>query len=239
MNIHNLKKHLIDLSHPVSMKMPHWPGDPLTVIQSCSNVSCDGYNLNQLTIGEHSGTHLGAPFHFLDQGKTIDQIKLQQLVSTGIKVDISAQTGENADYLATIEDVLRCENDLNCIPQNAVVLFESGWSRYWHQEQQYWGSDEKGMHFPGITLAAADYLVNHWKIAGLGIDTAGIDGGQSKDLKVNRFCAQHDVFHLENLTRLHELSLTFTLFIGALAIERGSGSPCRVLAMQEKVWNEN
>jgi kynurenine formamidase len=72
-------------------------------------------------------------------------------------------------------------------------------------------------------------------VLGLGIDTAGIDGGASQTLEANRILLDNGRFHLENLTNLERLPARGAwLFIGALPLVGGSGSPARVLAWLPK-----
>ncbi len=218
---------IVDLSHPIKEAMPHWPGDPLTKITPHTTVASDGYALNRLTIGEHSGTHIGAPAHFHHSGRSIDDILPQQLVAPAIIIGIEQQAAANRDYLLVADDIILWEQAHGRIEQNTVVLVNSGWSSFWNTDT-YWGRDEAGMHFPGISTDAATFLLQERRIIGLGIDTAGIDGGLSTDFAANILLARNDVYHLENLNLSTVVRPRLTIVIGALAIHNGNGSPCRV-----------
>ncbi len=222
---------IIDLSHTIQETMPHWPGDPVTQITQLNSVAQNGYNLNQLTIAEHSGTHFGAPSHFIQEGRSVDNMPLQRFIAPAIKIDVSAQ--EDPDFLLSVFDITQWEARFDEIPKNSVAIVQTGWSRFWQTPDVYLGKQEKGLHFPGISLQAAQFLVYERHIKGLGIDTHGVDGGLSTSYDVNVLLAKHEIFHLENLTRLQKLkNRDVFLFIGVLPIERGNGSPCRVLALQ-------
>jgi kynurenine formamidase len=222
---------IIDLTHPIQENMPHWPGDPGTAIKRAATVALDGYNLNALTIGEHSGTHCGAPRHFNDAGQTIDKIVPDHFVAAGIVVDLRGKTASNRDYLLTAKDINAWEEKFGLIKRRSVVLIQTGWSQFWSIPTQYFGNIKNTMHFPGVSLEAAKLLANQREIVGLGIDTAGLDGGQSTDFATNRYLADHGVYHLENLN-LVRLDLShFILVVAPLPIQNGSGSPCRVFAL--------
>lgn len=226
-----MTQQLINLSHPINEAMPHWPGDPATIITPCRSIGQDGYYLQKLTMGEHSGTHIGAPRHFLENGASVDAVPLQHLIVAGITLNVTLQASNDADYLVSVDDIRKREEQMPRIPAGALLLVHTGWSRKWFEPSLYLGIQEDGLHFPGISPAAVDYLAENWHIVGISIDTAGIDGGQSVDFLTNRRCAEHNLYHLENLTNLENLrDQEAMVFIGALAIVNGSGSPCRVIA---------
>ena len=60
---------VVDLSHVIHPGIPCWPGDPPVGIRAAAAVETEGYRLNSVTIGEHSGTHLNAPSSFLPKAK--------------------------------------------------------------------------------------------------------------------------------------------------------------------------
>ena len=210
--------------------MPVWPGDPPVSITKIADQNTYGYYLNKVSCCEHSGTHLGAPVHLLPGKSSVDQIPPQDLIGPAIKIDISLTCAHNRDYMLTDKDIQEWEARYGKLPQGHILLIETGWSAFWSNPVEYLGQNRGQLHFPGISRPAMEYLLRcHPR--GIGIDSAGLDGGQSTDFAVNIMAAQNQIFHLENLTNLQALPVTgFTLFIGALSIVHGSGSPCRVLA---------
>lgn len=221
---------VIDLSHTIDETMPHWPSDPRTRFTLVADVEKHGYMLRKMTVGEHSGTHLGAPCHF-GGGNGVDDIKPQQLIVPGVKIDVTAESASDANFLLSVENIQHWEQRCGAIPRGSLVLVQTGWSRYWSSPDLYFGLKKGGMHFPGVSGAAAAFLLCERRIVGIGIDTAGVDGGQSKAFRANKGLARGGAYHLENLTNLNEIKgRDFIVFVGALKIKGGSGSPCRVLA---------
>ena len=226
---------LVDLSHAITPAMPHWPGDPLTVVESIASISQEGYGLNRIVIGEHSGTHVGAPRHIYDDGKDISQVPVDRLLAPATKISIVDESHANPDFLLSPEHILGWERTNGPLPMQSFILIETGWSRFWEKPGVYFGLKSGEMHFPGVSKEAAELLTQNYQVAGIGIDTAGIDGGLSADFAANRILAIHDALHLENLANLGLLPAKgFSLFIGALPITTGSGSPCRVIAILEE-----
>ncbi len=222
---------IIDISQPISTEMPHWPGDPPTSIEPSTTVARDGYALNRVTIGEHSGTHIGAPSHFNESGWSIDHIPASNLVAPAVIINIEKQCINNPNFLLTPSDITRWEKAFGSINLKSVVLVKTGWGRYWSSDT-YLGKDEYGLHFPGISFEAVEFLIRQRHIFGLGIDTAGIDGGQSTTFSANIKLAENNLFHLENLNLQSVTTNRLLIFIGALKIQNGSGSPCRIIALE-------
>ena len=227
------KKKIVDLTHLLSEGIPVWPGDPPMRIENFNDFQNDGYNMNNISLSEHTGTHLGAPLHFYPLGADVSQIPTEDLILQACKINITGHTHKNADYLLTVNDIAEWEENHKRIPARNLVLIETGWSQYWESPNKYFGFKYEEMHFPGISREAIEFLSRERKIKAIGIDSAGIDGGLSLDYSVNKYCSENDVFHLENLANLDQVNETGALvFIGALPVRRGSGSPCRILALQ-------
>lgn len=228
-----LKKKIIDLTHPITEGMPVWPGDPHIFIENVSDFQNDGYYMNNISMSEHTGTHIGAPLHFYPFGSDVTQIPLQNLIMKALKINLTKHTSKNPDYLLTINDIIKWEEENTRITSQYLMLIETGWSQYWGKPKVYFGFKHEEMHFPGISLDAIVFLAEQRKIKTIGIDSAGIDGGLSLDFIVNKYCSDNNIYHLENLTNLSQVKETGALiFIGALPIRGGSGSPCRILALQ-------
>jgi kynurenine formamidase len=227
------KYQIIDLTQPISSSMTTWPGDPQTEIEPIAVINDHGYFLNRLAIGEHTGTHIGAPLHIISGGRDVSDIEPNYLITPAVKITISPLACENPDYLLRYEDIIGWENIHGTITKGSVVLVETGWSKFWTSPNEYFGYNGDTMHFPGISSKAAKFLVETRRAVGLGIDSAGLDGGQCEDLLVNRIFLKAGAFHLENLTHLDVIPETGAIiFIGALPIIGGSGSPCRVLLLK-------
>ena len=104
----------IDLTLPISEKIPTFPGSPQPVFIQWENIKNDGYNLELLFLSSHTGTHLDAPYHFLEKGKKIHEIPLKRLVIDAILVKIR----KSADQPITKTDIQKFEN----MPQDYVDM---------------------------------------------------------------------------------------------------------------------
>lgn len=221
---------VIDLSHPITAVMPVWPGDPAPSLTPAASYEEDGYFIQQLTLGEHTGTHWATPRTFLPGGRSADQFEAGELVRPAVLIDLA---GSPVDRLVTVPELTAWESEHGRIVPGCVVVLGFGWHQHWAEPAAFFGLDGAGaQHWPGLTPDAARFLMQDRGAAGVGTDTAGIDGGNSEDLAAGRLVAEADGLLLECLTGLEQLPATgWTIVIGGLAVTDGSGSPARVLAL--------
>ncbi len=223
---------VIHLSHIITPNIPQWAGDPPVEFTTIAKLEKDGYYLQQFTIGEHSATHINAPKSFHSTGIGIEEYAADSLILPAIVIDIRQQSAANPDYLLTIADIMNWEQNYGLIPRGSLVLIYTGWQDKWTDQSTFFNQDKLGgLHFPGIENYSTEFLLQERQIAGIGIDTHGIDGGQDLTFISNRLVLAKPRIVLENLTNLDQLpTQEITLAIGVLRLSGGSGSPVGVLA---------
>jgi kynurenine formamidase len=230
----------VDLTHALDERTLFWPTSPtrFRLEQLAYGPTPGGYFYSAYAFAtpEHGGTHLDAPVHFSRNGRTADQIPLEQLIAPAVVFDITAQAARDADYRLTRDDVAAWERANGAIPPGAIVLLRTGWSRRWPDAKTYLGDDTPGdaskLHFPSFGETAARYLVNERRVAALGADVASIDYGASTDFVVHQIAAAANVVGFENLTNLDQLPVTgATLIALPMKIGKGSGGPLRAVAL--------
>ena len=231
---------LVDLSHAYGPNTLYWPtsASKFALSRDASGQTPGGffYAANSLSTPEHGGTHLDAPRHFSESGRTTEQIPLEQLVAPAVVIDVSKEAAANRDYRLTREAVLAFEKANGPIARGSAVLLRTGWSRHWPNANSYLGDDTPGdaskLSFPSYGVEAAKLLVEERMVAALGIDTASIDYGRSTDFQVHRVAAARNVPGFENLTNLDQLPVRGALLIALpMKIEGGSGGPLRAIAL--------
>ena len=223
---------IVDLSHPIHSDVPRWPGDPPVEFHTVADLETDGYFLRKFSLGEHSGTHINAPASFHAEGATIDNYTGASLVAPAVVMDLREKAGNNPDYTLGVADVLAWEQRHGPVPSGSVTLLLTGWQDKWSSPAEFLGeAAEEGLSFPGFGLDAVSFLLAERGIAGLGIDTHGVDGGQGADFAVNRLVLEELRIVLENLNNLDQLPPTgATLVIGVIRLRGGSGCPVSVTA---------
>jgi kynurenine formamidase len=231
---------VVDLTHPFDERTLYWPTSPTRFeLKRLSYGETAGgyfYAANSFCTPEHGGTHLDAPIHFAQGGKTADQIPVRQLIATAAVIDIARQAERDPDYRLTAQDVLSWETRNGEIPPGTIILLRTGWGRRWPEAKRYLGDDTPGdaskLHFPSYGKEAAELLVRNRRVAALGVDTASIDHGPSQDFIVHRIASAAGVPGLENLANLDQLPEWGAWVIALpMKIAGGSGAPLRIVGL--------
>ena len=228
----------LDLTHAYDAETVFWPtGKPFEHIETAWGATEQGYFYSSFDLftSEHAGTHIDAPIHFSAGKRTVDQIPLDELAGPAAVIDVSEQAAADPDYLVSPEDIARHEQRHGPIEAGEIVLIRSGWSARWPDAKAYLGDDTPGradnLHFPGIGPAAARALVERG-VKAVGIDTASIDNGPSREFQTHQILLGAQIPGLENLTGLDSLPAGGAWVIAMpMKIGRGSGGPCRVAAL--------
>jgi kynurenine formamidase/alkylation response protein AidB-like acyl-CoA dehydrogenase len=224
---------IIHLSHIIDTDIPQWQGDPKVEFDTVAQLEKDGYYLRRFSLGEHSATHINAPKSFHSFGVGIDKYPAESLVVSAVVIDTRAKTTVNFDYVLTVADVLAWEKEYGEISANSLVLLYTGWQEKWRDKNAFFNQDAQGgLHFPGFGSDATQFLLNERQIAGVGIDTHGVDSGQDTTFAINRLVLEKPRIVLENLTNLDQLPPRGAMLaIAPLLLQNGSGSPVGVLAL--------
>ncbi len=229
---------IVDLTHAFDERAIYWPTAKPFEWQKESwgrNAAGDWYTAGRYAASEHGGTHLDAPIHFAEGKETVDQVAVARLVGPAVVIDVSAAVANDRDYRLSAADIAAWEKRHGRIPERSIVLIRTGWDRYWGDRKAYLGTDAPGdtanLHFPGLSRGAAELLARR-RVDGVGIDTASIDPGPSKDFAAHRALAAGNVFGLENVANVGQLPATGATVIALpMKIKGGTGGPTRIIAI--------
>lgn len=211
---------IVDLSHNLDPATPVYPGDPpveVRILDSTRYKRADGrasLNTGWISVGLHVGTHMDAPFHFIEKGQSVDQLPVEQCVGPALLLDVEAGAGGtiHAGHLAAARQKLR---------KTPKVVLRTGWSREW-------GKPEYFSRHPVITIEAARFLVE-CGVHLVGVDFPSVDVAP---FPVHVELLRHGVAILENLTNLDRLQEeVFQLVALPLKITARDGSPVRAVAL--------
>ena len=213
---------IIDLTLTVSDKIPTFPGSPQPNLIPWENIKEDGYNLELLFLSSHTGTHMDAPYHFLEKGAKIHEISLKKLVSEAALIQSRKGSGESI----TKTDIQKFEKKSGKIDGFSSVIFQTGWQR--NLQKKYYFTKN-----PGLSASAAKYLASK-KINLVGIDSPSIDLGKDNKFSVHQIFAKKGMLIVENLANLDKIkSSKFHLVVLPLKLKNATGSPVRAIAFVE------
>jgi kynurenine formamidase len=220
MNVSSPRR-FIDLSHPLSAATPPFPGDPpleIRVFDATVKPAVPGEfhaNCSHLAMSLHCGTHMDAPFHFIHEGRTIDQVPLERCTGEALVLRLPYQTHGmviDAEHLAPHEAQLRATRR---------VILNTGWHHRWK-------ADDYFTAHPVISVAAASLLVRYGEQL-VGVDFPSVDRAP---YETHLELLGNDLLIVENLTNLDAIpGDTIELVALPLAIAGRDGSPVRAVAI--------
>lgn len=220
---------LVFLSHvndPATTTL--FPGDPEFTLETMATIPVDGFYMQYVREGEHTGTHWGAPGHFQEGGLLADQLDPGDLFLPAVKVDVRQQASADTDYAVTVDDLRAFERRHGRIPRGAAVILWTGWEDRWGTDA-YANLDADGtIHQPGFSIEAVEWLLGTRRLdrrGALGTDTFGPDRGVDSDYAVSIALYDQHRISLENLANLAALPPNGArVLVGGPIHRNGSGS---------------
>lgn len=236
------KGELLDMTYVYDENTIYWPtakGFELKKIAWEVGEAGYWYASNEYSASEHGGTHADAPIHFAENGRTMDQIPLEEWIGPAVKIDVAEKCERNRDYLLSVEDIISWEEEFGQIPDGAWVIMYTGIdTKYYPDKLKVLGSEKTGeaalpeLSFPGFSPEAVEFLVSETNFSGIAIDTPSIDYGRSTNFRVHQILFAADKLALENIAKLDKLPITgATLYVIPMLIKDGTGAPARVFAV--------
>ena len=231
---------VVDLTHTFDAQTIYWPTDhdgfAHEVLSEGRTPGGWFYAAGRFSTAEHGGTHLDAPIHFAEGRRSADEIPLSSLIGPLVVVDVTTAAERDADYRLTVADLEAWEARHGRIPDGAVVVLRSGWSKRWPDRARVLGTarpgDTENLHFPGFSEEAARFLIDRRSIAAVGVDTPSLDHGPSKDFVVHQVVNGADRPGFENLANLEAVpEAGATIIALPMKVGGGSGAPLRAIAL--------
>lgn len=233
---------LLDMTYPFNENSIYWPtAKPFELTKLSWGITEAGYwyASNEFSAAEHGGTHTDAPIHFAQNGRTMDQIPLEEWIGPAVKIDVTEKCEKNRDYLLSLDDIKNWEKKYGEIPGDAWVIMYTGIdTKYYPDKKKVLGTDKNGaeaipeLSFPGFSPESIEYLTKERSITGIAIDTPSIDCGKSKEFKVHQLLFAADKLALENIANLDKLPPQGAmLYVVPMLIKDGTGAPARVFAI--------
>ena len=210
---------LIDLSHPLEHGQLDFAWDPKISVIPHNTVASIGYNITQISFSTHHGTHLDAPFHFFDDGRTVDQMRLDQFYGPATLVDLAPRGQLKAKTPLTVE---MFQPHAKKFQRGAKILYRTGWGRKF-------GTPEFFSDFPTLTLEAARWIAAR-RIGLLGMDTPtpSTDWKECHHILLKRGV---EIVIVEGLKNLEKLPAHFTFIGFPLNLKGRDGAPIRAVAV--------
>jgi arylformamidase len=204
---------VIDISVPNGPSQHVYPGDPVPLVEQARAIrDGDVCNLSLLTMGSHTGTHVDAPYHFIDGGPRLGDVALDRMVGEALVADLRGRTAVDADALA--HAALRHGDILLCLTDNSAR----------------WAAPDFQRDFTYLTRDAADLLVERG-VRAVGIDYLSIEQFGSSDFAVHHRLLGAGVFVIEGLDLRGVEPGRYTLVCLPLKFPDLDGAPARAVLL--------
>lgn len=156
---------LVDLTRPMTEAMPVYPGDPLFQSVPTADHATDGFRLSKLSFGSHTGTHLDAPFHYFEDGETLDRLPLETFFLTALVINLTPWcVGTNGRPAMIRPETL--EPFAPALERFEAILLKTGW-------EHRWGKSDFYDAFPSVLPETAEWLADY-PIRLLGLETPSL-----------------------------------------------------------------
>jgi kynurenine formamidase len=211
-------KKFVDLSWDLTEKTPIYPGDPEPKIETATTIEHEGYNLSGVFMGTQTGTHVDAPYHFSNDGDTIDKMELDYFFGRAVVVRV---TDKKAEEEIILKDVLPYAGKI--LP-GTIVLFNTNWYRKV-------GTDEFFAH-PYLAGETAEWLIEKG-VRFICIDTINADKTGGTEFPVHDLFSAKRLMIGENMAYFDKIDFD-NIVVAAfpLKIVGTDGSPVRAVAME-------
>jgi len=208
-------KKIIDLTHTINEDMTVFTGNSKLSLKKVSTFEKDGYSVLEMKTITHNGTHIDAPYHMVQGGKTLDSYPLDRFMGKAVVIDCSKEKDISLSFL---------KKHKTEISKADFVLFYSGWSKKWNK-RSYFGA------YPILTEEAVKWLAE-FELKAIGFDYISIDPIVSTDMKLHKLILTKDICIIENLNDLDKIPAgMFDFYCVPLKIEHADGSPVRAFAV--------
>tara|TARA_B100000686_G_C16777782_1_gene969704 strand:- start:346 stop:1143 length:798 start_codon:yes stop_codon:yes gene_type:complete len=243
--------HVIDMAHPLGPNTPiikvpegHGKQPPTVSLEPIADYRKNpGFaRWSTLTLAEHSGTHFDAPGHWFTGESyadgTTDTIAVDRFIAPACVVDFTEEVQENPSFVLKEKHLIEWEKKYGTIKKGSWVLFRSGWSKRFSDQEAFLNEVDGVYRSPGPDPSAVHLMLDR-DICGYGTETIGTDHGNAG--MFDPVFPAHNLMHGKNkfgmssLNNLDKLPALGSLIIAApLKIVDGSGSPLRVIGLVPK-----
>ena len=196
---------------------------------------------NDITTGEHTGTHFDAPVHWITgrDREDVSQVPVTSLIAPAAVLDFSEEAAANPDFLLEPAHIKQWESRHGMLPAGGWLLYRTGWDARSDSQQAFLNANETGPHTPGVSVNCARWLAEEAPVIGIGVETVGTDAGAAHSFDPPFPChsallgaGKYGLTQLQHLAALPPPGAV--IMAGPLPIIGGSGSPARVLALVER-----
>jgi kynurenine formamidase len=223
------------LGHPFDENSSVFPGDPAIHITDVYTIAEDFFLVEDIDTGAHAGTHIDAPGHFIEGGRTVDQLAAEEFVWPAYKIDVRDMELDNNQL--NVADIRRYERENGRIKPGSLVIIQTGAEEFFGLDPA--AGDERRVDADGLadniddlfefdnkgfSGDAVQWLFDNRDIDGVGSDAYGPDAANDVDFAATFTALDNDGIALVGLANLDSVSVrSDVIMASAVPLTDGSG----------------
>jgi kynurenine formamidase len=234
----NCPNGMVRLGQVFSEASSVFPGDPAPVISLATTIAADGFQVEKVITGTHTGTHLDAPGHFVAGARTVDDLAATDFVWPVYVIDVVARIASPTpdDFQLSVADIKQYEKQNGKIAKGSMVVLRTGFDTKF-------GTPAFNNPAPGFSGAAVQWMVDKRNIDGIGSDTFGPDATSDAAFDATFTILNNNRIAIPGLNRLASLQVKGDIMMAsAVALKDGSGyqvDPLGCLGRTNRDDNDN
>jgi kynurenine formamidase len=227
-------KKMVDLTHAFGPETPVWAGfgqakfspaaDPKT--HEPYTIPKDGFRATYYEMVGQYGTHVDPPAHFAENGITMDQIPLKQMILRLVVLDDTPYLAKDPNHAFSVDDLKAWEHRYGRVPPGAFAALRTDMYKDWDSNPERF----KRQPFPAWSLDTIKYLYEKRGVTATGHESMDTDTTEKMDSET--YILQHGHFQIEVMANLDKVPPTGALIVVTWPkVENGLGFPARAFAI--------
>jgi kynurenine formamidase len=227
-------KTLVDLTHSFGPETPVWSGfgqakmtpaaDPKT--HEPYTIGNDGFRATYYEMVGQYGTHVDPPAHFAEDGATMDQIPLKQMILPLAVFDSTPLLTKDPNHAFSVDDIKGWEREHGRVPEGSFVALRTDMSKdFEHDPERF-----KRHPFPAWSLEAIKFLYEERGVTATGHES--LDTDTSDKMEAETYLLQHGHYQIEVMANLDQVPARGALIVVTWPkVRNGLGYPARAFAI--------
>lgn len=227
-------RRFVDLTHTMGPNTPVWSGFGQATFSPAADpasrepytIQKDGFHATIYEMVGQYGTHVDPPAHFAENGMTLDQIPLDQMILPLVVLDDTPYLAGDPDHAFSLDDLLAWEQTNGAVPSDSFVALRTDMYKDWDTDPERF----KRNPFPGWTLETIEFLYEQRGVTATGHEALDTDATETMDSET--YILQHGHYQIEAMANLDHVPPTGALIVVTWPKVRGGlGFPARAFAI--------
>lgn len=204
-----------DLTHFLRVGMTAYSEEESLKMGVLCNIEHDGYNVSELRLSTHTGTHIDVPRHMFKDGNTLDDYDGKYLIGSAYIIDCTKVKEINLEFIIKHEKSIRKAH---------YLILKTGWEKYFNKDKYL-------TSYPTLSYNASNFLGNIKSLRGVCVDCISIDGENDEKFLNHKNLLSKEKIIIENICNLDSIEDEFEIIISPMKIKNGDGAPVRIYGL--------